>query len=139
VIARAFRECGILLALALIPAAISGAIQLKWQSSPEALLPGEVRLGTAQMWGDAVQWVDTRAAAKFTRGQIPGAVRLSAEQWDELIPSFLEVWDPEKTIVVYGEGGVDDDAHAVAGQLKRELQLDNVWVLKGGWVAWQQK
>ena len=68
-IARALCQLAILLALALVPAVVSGAIRLKWQK-PEPLGESEVRLETARMWGDKVLWADARPRAKFEREHI---------------------------------------------------------------------
>jgi rhodanese-related sulfurtransferase len=138
VIARTLRELGLIAALALIPALVSGFVQLQWRKE-EPLLANEVRLATAQAWGEKVLWVDVRDNAAFEREHIPEAVRLNATEWDALVASFLDQWDPEKSIIVYGKGGTDDDAHEIATRLSQELQLDGVFVLKGGWDAWQQK
>ena len=63
-IARAARQLALVLALALIPAVVSGAWQLAWKKA-EPLAAGEVRLATAREWGARVQWVDARSRAKF--------------------------------------------------------------------------
>ena len=154
------RQIGVLLGLALIPAAISGAIQLRWvsavsveerSSNPSSIRPGprlknaektvegEVMLETVLGWGERVQWVDARPRAKFDREHIPGAVLLNEDEWDQLVPGFLNEWDPEKKIVIYCDGGACEASHAVAKKLREEMQLSEVWVLKGGWDAWQAK
>ncbi|HEX8311072.1 MAG TPA: rhodanese-like domain-containing protein [Chthoniobacteraceae bacterium] len=137
-IARTFRELALIGSLALIPALVSGFTQLKWRKE-EPLLANEVRLATAQTWGDKVLWVDVRDEAAFESGHIPGSLRLTAAEWDAMVAPFLDQWDPEKSTIVYGKGGSDDDAHEMAERLAKELQLDGVFVLKGGWEAWQQK
>ncbi|MDQ3624233.1 MAG: rhodanese-like domain-containing protein [Verrucomicrobiota bacterium] len=138
-IARALRQLGLLLAVALLPALVSGAIQLKWNKE-EPLREGEVRLATAQLWGAAVLWVDARPRARFEREHIPGAVLLNEDEWEQLVPGFLDAWNPEQTIVVYCDGGECDASHAVGRRLKEELKLDNsIWVLKGGWDAWRRR
>jgi len=86
-----------------------------------------------------VLWVDVRDQAAFESDHIPGALRLTAVEWDALVAPFLDQWDPEKSTIVYGKGDSDDDAHELAGRLAKELQLDGVFVLKGGWESWQQK
>ena len=137
-IARAVRQLAILLALALIPAVVSGAIQLKWKK-PEPLGESEVSLETAQMWGDKVLWVDARARAKYEREHIPGAILLNEDEWVRLVGPFLDAWEPGKTIVVYCDSGSCDASLSVAGRIKTELQVDSpIWVLHGGWDAWLQ-
>ena len=138
-IARALRQLAMLLALALIPAAVSGAIQLKW-SKPEPLGESEVRLETARMWGGKVLWVDARTRARFEREHIPGAVLLNEDEWVRLVGPFLDAWEPEKTIVVYCDSGSCDASLAVARRIKEELQVEStIWVLHGGWDAWLRR
>jgi rhodanese-related sulfurtransferase len=137
VIAQAVRQAVALLLFALLPAAISGAVQLTWKK-PAHLGDGEVELATVRPWGDAVLWVDARPRAKFEREHIPGAVLLNEDEWVRLVGPFLDAWEPEKTIVVYCDGGSCDASRAVARRIKTELGVDNaVWVLKGGWDAWR--
>ncbi|MHA3774350.1 rhodanese-like domain-containing protein [Verrucomicrobiota bacterium sgz303538] len=135
---RALRELLILLAVALIPALVSGAIQLKWKKD-EPLAPGEVRADTARMWGEKVMWVDARPRARYDAGHIGGAVLLNEDEWDALVPHFLDDWEPEKAVVVYCDGGGCEASHSVAERLKRELQIPIVYVLKGGYPAWQSR
>ena len=135
----ALAQLAILLALALLPAAVSGAIRLKWQK-PEPLGESEVRLETAQMWGGKVLWVDARPRARFEREHIPGAVLLNEDEWVRLVGPFLDAWEPEKTIVVYCDSGSCDASRTVARRIKEELQVEStIWVLHGGWDAWLQR
>lgn len=136
-IAQAVRQAVALLLFALLPAAFSGAVQLTWKK-PAQLGEGEVELATVRPLGDAVLWVDARPRAKFEREHIPGAVLLNEDEWVRLVGPFLDAWEPEKTIVVYCDGGSCDASRAVARRIKTELGVDNaVWVLKGGWDAWR--
>ena len=138
-IARALRQLALLLALALLPAIVSGAFQLKWQPVT-ALGENEVTLETAQSWGDKIVWVDARPRAKFEREHIPGAVLLNEDEWVRLVGSFLDEWEPGKNIVVYCDGGSCDASHAVAKRIKDELQVESpIWVLHDGWDAWLQR
>ena len=137
-IARVARQLAVLLGLALLPAIVSGALQLRWHAQ-EPLAPGEVHAATAQTWGDQVQWVDARSRAKFEHAHIPGALLLNEDEWDTLIAPFLDAWDPDKTIIVYCDGGSCEASHKVAERLRADLKIGNVHVLKGGWGAWPIK
>lgn len=136
-IAQAFRQLAILLVLALAPATVSAVIQFKWNPQPAA--QEEVALSAVRPLGDKVLWVDARTRAKFDDGHIPDAVLLNEDEWDRLVPAFLDAWEPEKMVVVYCDGGSCDASHAVAKRLREELKMENVRVLKGGWTAWSQK
>jgi rhodanese-related sulfurtransferase len=139
VIARALRQFALLLALALPPAIVSGAIHLTWQK-PEALGENEVSIETVQTWGDKVLWVDARPRAKFEREHIPGAVLLNEDEWVRLVGPFLDEWEPGKNVVVYCDGGNCDASQAVARRIKTEIQIESpVWVLHGGWDAWDRR
>ena len=131
---RVFREVLLLALLALGPALVSGAVQLKWRTSP-APREGEVSVALARQWGVKVLWVDARARAKFERKSIAGAVPLNVEEWETRVAKFLDEWDPDKAVVVYGDGS-GDNAVEVAHRLKEELKLDGIWVLQGGWDEW---
>jgi rhodanese-related sulfurtransferase len=137
-IARALRQVAVLLGLALLPAIVSGALQLQWNHE-EPLAPGEVRVATAREWGDKVIWVDARSRAKFERKHIPGALLLNEDEWEKLVGPFLDAWDPDKEVVVYCDGGGCEASRAVADRMHEELKIGNVHILKGGWDAWWGK
>ena len=137
-LSRLLRQSLAILVLALFPALVSGAWQLRW-STPEPLADGEVRVATVISWGDTVQWIDARSRADFEQAHIPGALLLNEDEWNKLVPKFLDDWDPDKAIVVYCDGGTCEASHRVADRMREELQIGNVHVLKGGFPAWQQK
>ena len=140
-IRRLLRQTALLLAIAAVPAAISGVIQLEWRNggvANEELLPGEIRAGTARIWGEKVLWVDARSRKRYELEHIPGAILLNEDEWERCVPEFLDAWSPDKTIVVYCDGGRCEASHAVAARLREELQLESVYVLKGGWDAWRK-
>ena len=137
-IARTLRQLALVLALALVPALVSGAWQLQWRKQ-EPLAPGEVQLATARMWGDQVQWVDARSRAKYERTHIPGALLLNEDEWEKLVGPFLDAWDADKTLIVYCDGGSCEASQAVAERIRTELKIGGVYVLKGGWAAWEGK
>ncbi len=137
-IARALRQAGLLLVLALLPAIVSGALQLRWKDSAP-LAPGEVRASTVRDWGDKVQWVDARSRDKYEADHIEGAILLNEEEWSKLVPAFLEAWDPDRPVVVYCDGGSCELSQAVARRLREELKIGDVHVLKGGISAWSKK
>ena len=134
-IARTLRQLLALLALALVPAIVSGALQLK-RHQPDPV--PEIDAATVRSWGDRVLWVDARPRREFERGHIEGAVLLNEDEWGALVAAFLNEWDPDKPIVVYCDGGGCEASKAVARRLLTELQLEHVHVLKGGRKTWPQ-
>jgi rhodanese-related sulfurtransferase len=150
VIARLLKETVGIALCALVPALVSGALQLQWKATDatptkvewkkeEPLQEGEVRMATVQMWGDKVLWVDARAQQKYDADHVPGAVLLNEDNWDQQVAEFLNEWDPDKAVVVYCDGAACDASHAVRKRLVEDLQIPTVYVLKGGWTAWQSK
>jgi rhodanese-related sulfurtransferase len=138
VIARALHQTFVLLAFALVPALVSGFVQLRWNDA-EPLAVGEVRAATVQEWGAKAQWVDARPRDKFAAGHIEGALLLNEDEWGKLVPAFLDAWDPDRPVVVYCDGGSCEASHAVARRLREELKIGDVHVLKGGLTAWPAK
>jgi rhodanese-related sulfurtransferase len=131
-IARACRQLLVLLALALVPATVSGFLQLH-RVAPEP----QIDAATVRTWGDRVLWVDARPRREFDAGHIDGAVLLNEDEWNELIPRFLDEWDPDVPVVVYCGGGGCQASKAVAARLRNKLQMENIHVLKGGLKAWR--
>ncbi len=127
------REVAALLGFALLPAFVSGAIQLQPNRADRAeeITPAELLTNRKE-----IVWVDTRPHGDYESGHAPHAVALNASDWDRLIPPFLDAWHPEKLIVVYGERA---DAAEVADRLRKELRIKNVRVLKGDWRRWKAK
>ena len=132
-IARACRQLAALLALALVPALVSGALQLQ-RHTPDPV--PQIDAATVRAWGDRVLWVDARPRQEFEHDHLEGAVLLNEDEWNDLIANFLNEWDPDVPIVVYCGGGGCQASKAVAARLRTELQLENVHVLKGGLKAW---
>ncbi len=159
-LARACRQAALLLFLAALPAVFSGAVQLKWRSGASAptgdsaapaaghaldwkrdepLGADEVRAATARSWGKNAVFVDARLRDRFEAGHIEGAFLLNHEEWDALVPKFLDAWDPDKKVVVYCDGGGCDAARSIAKRMREKLQIPNIYILKGGWPEWQSQ
>jgi rhodanese-related sulfurtransferase len=134
------RQILILAALALAPGvgeAIYFRDKISWQS---AILSSElVTVDRARTWGDNAIWVDARPDDEFARDHVPGALSLNEDRWNELLPQFLAVWSPEKKVIVYCSSLSCNASREVARRLRKEAQLPDVFVLKGGWEAWLKK
>lgn len=133
------RQAALILALALLPAIVSGVVQLRWNPAEEPLAPGEVSVATVRGWGAKVQWIDARTPDKFAAAHIQGALLLNEDDWKKLVPAFLDAWDPDLPVVVYCDGGNCEASHRVAQRIREELKIGNVHVLKGGLPAWSAK
>jgi len=134
------RQILILAALALAPG-VGGAIyfrqKISWQSS---IPPSElVTVDQARTWAGNVIGVDARPDEECARDHVPGALSLNEDRWNELLPQFLAVWSPGKKVVVYCSSLSCNASREVARRLRKEAQLSDVFVLKGGWEAWLKK
>lgn len=136
---RALRQLAIVLGLALLPALVSGALQLQWNAEAPAKKDEVTIAMVHNNWHDKVLWVDARTRAKFDHAHIPGAVLLNEDEWNSLTSAFSDAYDPEVPVVVYCDGGSCDASHAIADRLRQEFKLQQVYVLKGGWSAWPGK
>jgi rhodanese-related sulfurtransferase len=134
---KIFRQIVVLLAMAALPATLSGVFHPRRPAwTAETLAPGEILLSTAQSWGNNVLWLDARPAAEFRQDHIPGALLLNEDDWDELLPRVLDVWSRDKFIVVYCSSLKCHASQEVAKRLREEARLPRVYVVKGGWEAW---
>lgn len=107
---------------------------------PTKLQEGELSLQMAMEVAaeQEVFWIDARTHANFTAGHIPGAILLNEDDWDGLFGAFLDSWNGEAKIVVYCGSGGCQASHLVANRLREELGFKDVWVLHGGWGAWEE-
>lgn len=134
---RAIRELLLLLILTAIPAVVTGWWKpevFTRESFPSITVPDARRLSTEQ----SVLWIDARNAGAFERGHVSGAIRLTGEEWEALLLPVMEAWTPGQTVIVYCDEETCNASTAVAARLQRELAIETVYVLKGGWAAWTQ-
>ncbi len=131
------RDALLLLAAALLPALVTAGFhphRPAWGwTRPEV---EQVELDDAVRWGRTALWIDARDAASFRQLHVPGAILLNEDTWQDLIPGFLEHWKPGVRVVIYCDTEKCHASEEVAARLKRELQIPEIYVLKGGWSAW---
>ena len=131
------RDCAFLLLLAAIPTLLAGWFHPQrpvWSLNKPSV--AEVDLNEVTHWAAPILWVDARTAETYQIKHVPGAILLNEGEWEQLLPGFLEVWQPNARIVVYCDSQACDASQAVALRLQRELKLAEIHVLKGGWAAW---
>lgn len=135
--ARLARQALLLIALAFVPAigeAIYFRDKVSWQSP---VPPSEsITVAQARAWAGQAIWVDARPDEEFARDHVPGAVPLNEDRWNELLPQFLATWAPDRKVVVYCSSQSCNVSRDVARRLRKEAQLQNVFVLQGGWEEW---
>jgi len=128
------KQAALLMVLAMLPALLGAWLHPRrpsWQSD-------EITVTGAQALGAKAIWVDARPSAEFEKAHVPGAISLNEDAWSELLPPLLDVWSPEKTVVVYCSSLSCHTSREVANRLKDEAGLSPVFVLQGGWEAWKQ-
>ena len=132
------REILVLLCLALLPAlgqAFYFRDRISWRKPARQ---DEITVSQARSLTGTVMWLDARPDGEFAAGHIPGAKLLNAEHWDGLLPEVLNAWTPGQKVIVYCSKQSCDASHEVARRLREEANLKNVFVLAGGWEAWQE-
>ncbi len=85
---------------------------------------------------ESIVWVDARKEEVFKQEHIPGAVNLNRYNWDQSLQSLYEKFEPGKTIVVYCSPDCTE-SEEIASRI-RELGIDPVLVLEGGYQAWKK-
>ncbi len=136
---KTWREALLLAVLAVIPALLTAWLHPKrpaWNWSPPAVT--QVELEAVTRWRTTVLWVDARTSSAYAQRHVPDAISLNEAEWERLLPGFLKAWRHGAKVVVYCDSQACNSSEEVARRLRRELNLDEVFVLKGGWAAWQQ-
>ena len=135
-IKTAARQALLLAALALLPAIAQGLYLQDRISWTQRNAGDEVTVAEARHWSN-VMWIDARPADEFAAGHIADAIQLNTDAWDALLPQVLNQWTPNRRLVVYCSKQSCGASREVARRLRDEAGLNNVFVLSGGWEAWQ--
>jgi rhodanese-related sulfurtransferase len=138
VIRTAARQALLLAAAALLPAIAQGLYFRDRVSLRQPPSGDEVTVTEAQRWEKIAMWIDARPADEFKAGHVPGALPLNTDEWDRLLPEVLDRWTPDRKLVVYCSKQTCGASREVARRLRDEAGLKNVFVLRGGWEAWQE-
>jgi rhodanese-related sulfurtransferase len=131
------RQVAALLCLALLPA-IAQALYLRGKVSWQTPVAASQMIGVREAiaLGDGALWLDARPDAEFEHEHVPGAIQLNEDRFNELLPQMLQVWSPQRKVVVYCSSQACGASREVARRLRNEAGLTNVFVLEGGWEAW---
>jgi 3-mercaptopyruvate sulfurtransferase SseA len=98
-----------------------------------------VTLEEVLSWKQPVLWIDARGAYElYEHEHMPGALYLIDEGWEQLLPAVQEAYRPGMRVVVYCDGAGCYASDRVALRLRSELGWSDVYVLDGGWDAWQE-
>ena len=89
-------------------------------------------------WAGKVQWVDARVQARFDAGHIPGAIMINEQNRDDAVFEHLDKLQSARLpIVIYCDSLKCQSSHKIRDFLSLNVALPEVWVLTGGWPAWQ--
>lgn len=125
---------------AIIPATGAALLHPKRPRWGTADAVTEVELSAVPALAGRILWVDARSKSAYDEAHIPSALPLTLLDWETQIDTTLDAWTPEHAVVVYCGGNRCETSRDVAGRLKRDVLPGNkVYVLKGGWAAWQQR
>jgi rhodanese-related sulfurtransferase len=139
VVKTLLRDCAVLLLAALVPALLTAWLHphrpaFLWQAPAVE----EVSLETVNSWPTGTLWVDARDANAFARRHVPGAILLNEDRWEALLPDFAAAWRSGQRVVVYCDSQSCQASQDVAVRLRREIGGIDVFVLQGGWQAWEK-
>lgn len=99
---------------------------------------------TPMSWRRAAEWrethgamlVDTRPAAEFLAGHIPGAISLPANAGEEQVAVFAAENPKDKPLILYGRARGDLQAFMTARKLLQERGFENVNFTDEGYAEW---
>jgi rhodanese-related sulfurtransferase len=105
--------------------------------NPMQLAEGEVALEHLLGWKDDYILIDARAPEAYETAHIPEAINLYSGEFDAQILSLLDIWSPDRSIIVYCDSRQCGASEEIAERLRQDFQMENVYVLKGGWESYQ--
>lgn len=96
-------------------------------------------LAEVQALAEPVLWIDARASSAYAVAHIPGAVWLAEDDWEAGFEELMMVWSPEQMLIVYCDAAACHASEAVVRRLRRDLGVETIYYLEGGWAAWQEQ
>lgn len=110
-----------------------------WNEQQEPLAADEVTVKIVQeKWSGGVTWVDARPREDYEKAHIPGALLLNEQEADALLFDHIEkLQDSTKPLVVYCDGHACQASRKMAKYLRERLPGAEIYVLRGGWEAWE--
>jgi rhodanese-related sulfurtransferase len=113
----------------------------QWFAKNEPLAADEVTPDLVQQkWRGEVLWIDARSRQAFTAGHIPGALLLNEQDAEALMFEHIDkLQGNTKPIVVYCDGHACQASRKIAAYLRERLPGMQIYVLRGGWKAWEDR
>lgn len=139
----AFRQAFFILAAVLLAAIGTHFLHSRapaWYMVEEPVREDEVTMqDISTRWNHDVLWIDARPRSEFEAGHIPGALLLNEQEADNLLFEYFEkLQDNDKPIIIYCDSADCQASQKIKQYLLERLPLTNLYILKGGWEAWQQ-
>lgn len=107
----------------------------KWDPDPFAAY--EKTLDEILAVDRPVIWFDARAPDAYEEKHIPGAFRLTEEEWDVFFePLLFEYWQPDTLVIVYCDNQGCQKSKRIARRIREEAPQIEAYYLKGGWQTW---
>lgn len=89
-------------------------------------------------WQGQVIWLDARTADAFEKGHIPGARMLNEQGFNEQLLELLDTLQTsDQPVIIYCGGEKCEASRTIREKLLPMVALENCYILKGGWPAWQ--
>lgn len=136
---RIIRQVVLLLLLPVLLGGLNGWLNPNtppW--NPMQLAEGEIGLEHLLEWKNDYILVDARTPDAYEVAHMPGAVNLYAGEFDTQILNVLDVWSPDRSVIVYCDSRQCDASAEMAARLREDFQMEQVYVLKGGWESWTE-
>lgn len=80
-------------------------------------------------------FIDSRSREEYDLGHIPGAISVPLEEVKRGNDKFLESLQPDRTFVIYCEGG-DCQTSLNLGKILYQRGFKNLKIFSGGWAEW---
>lgn len=105
----------------------------------EPLKADEVGLKEIQeRWKGDVIWLDARPRDQFDKDHIPEARLLNEQEFDTQLLDLLETLQTAtKPVIIYCSGQKCEASRHVREKLLSMVPIDDCYILKGGYPAWQ--
>jgi rhodanese-related sulfurtransferase len=105
--------------------------------NPLQLAEGEVSVDKMENWSEPFLLLDARTPSHYEQEHIPGALNLSVAHFEDQITGVLDVWYPGLTLIIYCDSRQCGSSKVIAERLRTDFQIEQVFVLKGGWESWK--
>jgi rhodanese-related sulfurtransferase len=127
-------------------AAAAAMATYQWHPQAPALYAIQERLRQDEVdvaevkkrWAGQVIWLDARPRDQFDAEHITAAMNLNEQEFDQQLLEILDTLQTAtKPVVIYCGGQKCEASRHVREKLMSVVALDECYVLKGGWPAWQ--